>query len=51
VDSEEYYEKYYGEWLAQMAEDLGFEVEPLSDDEIEALMKVRGFWEKENEKN
>jgi hypothetical protein len=41
--TEEWYEEHYGEWLAQMAEDLGDEIDyELTDEELETLAKLRG---------
>lgn len=39
--TEEWYEKNYGEWLALMAEDLGGEMEPPTDEELEELYYAR----------
>jgi len=41
MGSEEWYEKNYGEWLALMSEDLGDEMEPLTEEELEALFHAR----------
>jgi sulfur relay (sulfurtransferase) DsrC/TusE family protein len=42
MGTEEYYEQHYGEWLAEMAEDLGGEIEwELTEEELETLMLLR----------
>jgi len=47
MGTEEWYEKNYGDRLAEMAEDLGGELEwELTEEEIETLMKLEAAKER-----